>query len=218
MRVGLGVAMLLFSSLAWAEGDDNVARAKIHFAAGREHMKNESYADAVREFEAGYQLAPKPAFLLNIGNAYRLMGEKAAAPASARDALERSRANFVRFLNEAPASDPQRDEVARLMAEVDQRLAAVSSPPPPPNENTNTNANATNANVNANVNADANANVTAVVHAAPPPPKSFLRRHWWIFPVGAVVLAGAAVGIYFAVRPTPLDCGAATIACIDTAR
>lgn len=52
------------------------------------------------------------------------------------------------------------------------------------------------------------------VRAPPSARPSFVRRHWSIFPVGAVVLAGAAVGIYFAVRPG-VDCGAAPLGCLD---
>ena len=99
-----------------------------------------------------------------------------------------------------------------LVAEIDRRLAAlpqpVTRPPPtapqmpPPVEHPT-------------VVESHPAGASTAVTATQPEKKSFVRRNWWIFPVGAVVLAGAAVGIYFAVRPSSgVDCGSASLGCV----
>jgi hypothetical protein len=52
---------------------------------------------------------------------------------------------------------------------------------------------------------------TVLVATPPARKKPFVARHWWIFPVGAVVVAGVAVGLYFGLKPA--DCSA-TLGCI----
>jgi hypothetical protein len=46
----------------------------------------------------------------------------------------------------------------------------------------------------------------------PPPHPSALRRFWWLVPVGAAILGGVAVGLYFALRTS---CATASYGCID---
>lgn len=63
------VAVLgLVAAPAAADGPDpaDKARADRHFAAGKRLFKSKSFAEAAREFEAAYDIAPHPAVLVNI--------------------------------------------------------------------------------------------------------------------------------------------------------
>jgi hypothetical protein len=195
------------AGLAHADSGDPLARARTHFEAGRALYNLANYRDAIREFSAGYALAPRPQFLVNLGQAYRKLGE-----------YDKARAWFVRYLAEAPADDPERAQAGQIVLELDRQLAehpssaassAASSAPSssevaPPGE--------------AQAPQPASPSLTVVTPAPPPARRaSFARRHWWIFPTVAVVAAGVAVGIYFAVRPpSQVSCSEATLGCIDT--
>jgi tetratricopeptide (TPR) repeat protein len=189
VRAVLAAAML--SSVAvHAQSADTVARARTHFEAGRALYNLGNYTDAIREFSAGYQLAPRPQFLLNLGQAYRKLND-----------LQRARDMYKKYLDEAPPNDPDREQVRQIAQDLEQQIASQPAPVPVPPL----------------VHHEAQpAPVAAAVVVEPPPKKSFIKKHWWIIPVSAVVLAGVGVGIYFGVRPAPqVDCSAATLGCID---
>jgi tetratricopeptide (TPR) repeat protein len=177
--------LFALASTAQAQSADALVKAREHYRAGRALYHLGNYAEAIREFQAGYELVPKPQFLIDGGQGYRKLGE-----------LARAQAMYQKFLATAPADDPDRAYVNKLLAEVE---AAIASEPPviapapsaaPP----------------------VAAPQVAPLAVAAPRPRAFAVRHWWIFPVGAVVLAGVATGIYFAVRPS--SCGAG-LGCID---
>lgn len=190
------VLALAFGSFARADNADAVARARTHFEAGRALYNLGNYTDAIREFSAGYQLAPRPQFLVNLGQAYRKLGK-----------LEQAREMYRRFLKEAPPDDPDRAQVQQLLQILDGELARRAPPPPPPAPAPVPVAAPTPSSSHA-------APAAALTATAPPARKSFLRRNWWIFPVGAVVVTGLIVGIYFAARPSGVDCSSATLGCI----
>jgi tetratricopeptide (TPR) repeat protein len=100
-----------------AAADDRDQRARARFEAGDGLFKIGNYQDAIREFAAGYALSPRPAFLINLAQAYRKLDN----PAKARELLQR-------FLVEAPRNDPQRPRVVALIADLDR--AIVTAPPP----------------------------------------------------------------------------------------
>lgn len=199
-RLCLALALVLAARTpASAQSPDAIARARTHFEAGRALYNLGNYTDAIREFSAGYELAPRPQFLVNLGQAYRKLGD-----------LPRARDMYRKYLEVAPSTDPDRPQVKQILVELERQLAATPAPSPAPivpvPASTPT------------VTPEPQPTAQAVSTAAPPPHRPFLERHWWIFPVGAVVLAGAAVGIYFAVKPAAVDCGAATLGCIDAGR
>jgi tetratricopeptide (TPR) repeat protein len=98
---------------------------------------------------------------------------------------------YQRFLDVAPPADPERASVQRLLADL---------PPDPPPEAASTPTSTT------------SPSTSAAALTATPPQKSFARRHWWIFPVvGVVVAGGLATGLYFALRPR---CSAG-LGCVD---
>jgi tetratricopeptide (TPR) repeat protein len=193
MRALAGVTLCL--ALAGAatadEPDDAVAIAHRHFEQARSLYDGGDFAGAVREFSAGYDLAPRAEFLLNLGQTYRKLGD-----------LPRARAFYEKYLAATPETEPRRQQVKEIIAEITSdmtRLDPTAAPPP---------------------HATAPAAVAATVvatPAAPPEPVHHRSKLWWLVPVALVVLAGAAVGIYFAAAPRSY-CGGGAIACLDLSR
>lgn len=215
-RLLIMLAFVTSASAGWAQSGDAVARARTHFQAGRALYDLGNYTDAIREFSAGYQLVPKPQFLINLGQSYRKLGD-----------LERARDMYKRFLTDAPPDDPDRGQAKVVLADVERQIALqppkaipeTKSPPPPPAPGQTPSPTTTTAPATATpqpTTAPTSVAMTTPTATDQSQKKSFARRHWWIFPVTAVVLAGAAVGIYFGVRPAPqVGCGDASLGCID---
>ena len=192
----LAAALTCAPAAAWAQADRD-ARARAHYEVGLGMYHLGNYEDAAREFSAGYELSPRPEFLINLGQAYRKLHQ-----------LDRAAEMYQKYLATAPAEAHDRVEVRRLLDEVEAARAhepPPSMPPPPSTTPTASTSPARSAPPAPNV-----------VVASAPPPKSKLRRWWWTIPVGAVVV-GAAVGLtlYFTLRSSQVSCGSATIACVD---
>jgi tetratricopeptide (TPR) repeat protein len=169
-------------------------RARAHYEAGRVQYNLGHYAQAVREFAAGYELVPRPQFLVNLGQAYRRLGQ-----------LERAREMYQRFLAEAPDDDRARPQVQQLVAEVEREIAreiARTGQPAPA----------------AAARPSLELTPATRAQAAPVERPGFWRRYWWILPVGAAVVTALAVGIYFGTRPGGVDCGGAEFGCLDLRR
>src|SRR5690349_13878725 len=101
MRAMVWVGLMLAAEVAWAQTPQQ--EAKRHFQQGKAYQDNGAYEDAVREYEAAYKLAPLPDLLFNIGQAYRLKGDR-------RKAIEA----YQKYLAAAPegsASDEARDQI-----------------------------------------------------------------------------------------------------------
>jgi tetratricopeptide (TPR) repeat protein len=86
------------------------ARAREYFDSGAKLSAQGRYAEALAEFSAGYELSRRPAFLINMGECARLMGDPA-----------RAREHFEHYLREAPQG--QQAPLAR------QRLSELAPPP-----------------------------------------------------------------------------------------
>src|SRR3954467_11063977 len=95
--LALVVMVLACAGHAQAQTDDPVASARTHFEAGRALYQLGNYNDALREFAAGYELAPRPQFLLNLGQCYREL-----------DDLQHAREMYQRYLHDAPPTDAER--------------------------------------------------------------------------------------------------------------
>jgi hypothetical protein len=197
-HIALVVMVLACAARAQAQSEDPVARARTHFEAGRALYQLGNYNEALREFAAGYELAPRPQFLLNLGQCYRKL-----------DDLANARAMYQRYLHDAPASDPERSQAQQILAEIDQQIAdkqAASAPPPVTTPPTVAAAPAT------------NTAAMTVTQTAPPPRKSWIKRNWWIIPVGAVVVGvGVGLGVYYGTR-APDPCSGANLACWDLSK
>lgn len=177
------------------EPDDKVTRARTHFEAGRALYQLGSYVEARREFAAGYELAPRPQFLLNLGQCDRKLGD-----------LTTARQNYQRYLHDAPPTDPERPQAEQILAEIDQQLADRA---------------AAEAALHAAPSTSAAPSLTpasnALVQSAPPR-RSWARRNWWVFPVGAVAVGVAVgLGVYYGTRAAD-PCSSANLACWDLSR
>jgi tetratricopeptide (TPR) repeat protein len=162
------LALSLFAARAGAD-ESGLGRARTHFEAGETLYRLGDLPGAVREFSAGYALAPKPEFLINLAQTYRQMGD-----------MPRARAMFERFLSVAPEDHPLRDQVRATLDE----LPVV--PPPAPAPTVTTLAPAAQPSRRA---LDPSLSIVA------PPPS---RRHLalWLVVAGAIVVAaGTALAL-----------------------
>jgi len=199
--IGLGLAVLACAAAAHAQSNDDISRARTHFEAGRALYQLGNYDEALREFAAGYELAPRPQFLLNLGQCYRKL-----------DNLEQARAMYQRYLHDAPVSDPERPQAQQILAEIDRQIAdkqaaAAAAAAPPPTAPTGITA--------APASAPA---ATATLTAAAPARKPWIKRNWWIIPVGAAVVGVAVgLGVYYGTR-APDPCSGANLVCWDLSK
>lgn len=123
VRLLLPLFVLLASAAAPARADD-VAEAREHFRKGSKAFDLAHYREAVKEYEAAYQIKDDPALLFNIAQAYRLDGDN-------EDALR----VYKSYLNRVPDA-PNRADVerhmdeARLAIERNRQAAPPTAPPP----------------------------------------------------------------------------------------
>jgi tetratricopeptide (TPR) repeat protein len=116
MRVA--VALLVLAALAApvrAAGDDE-ERARGHYEIGLGLYRLGDYRGALKEFGAGYELARKPGFLLNLGQTYRKLGE-----------LREARDMYRQFLSAVRGDDPARPQAQKVLAEIE---GAIRKEPP----------------------------------------------------------------------------------------
>ncbi len=194
--------------------DDPVTRARTHFEAGRALYQLGNYHEALREFAAGYELAPRPQFLLNLGQCYRKL-----------DDLERAHEMYQRYLHDAPPTDPERPQAEQILREIDRQLAARATPQAPPSTSAPaatgaaaTGAAAATSAPPGNAAPAVQPATSALTATAPPPGRSWVKRNWWVFPVAAVVVGVAVgVGVYYGTR-APDPCSGANLACWDLSK
>jgi tetratricopeptide (TPR) repeat protein len=108
------VLLVLGAAPPVAQAD--TAQARIHFERGRTFFEIDEYRKAIEEFKAAHVEKADPAFLYNIAECYRHLGEN-------REALT----YYRRFLSLAPANDRSRPAVEKRIAEL-QALADRSPP------------------------------------------------------------------------------------------
>ncbi len=116
LLVAAMVAGSLFSLLGHAPdaraADTEADRAaRAHFRQAEADYAAGSYAEALSEYQAGYDVQPLPGFLVNIAQCQRRMGD-----------LERARATYGKFVLVAPDS-PLLPEVRGLIEELDHLIA-----------------------------------------------------------------------------------------------
>jgi tetratricopeptide (TPR) repeat protein len=113
VRTLLALALLAALAAPARADDEAETRARAHLEIGRGMYRLGDYRGALKEFAAGYALAPKPGFLINIGQTYRKLGDFAHA----RDL-------YRKFLESAPADDAQRPEATAILSELEAWLRA----------------------------------------------------------------------------------------------
>jgi tetratricopeptide (TPR) repeat protein len=116
--IALLIAAALFVTApitAFADGD----QAKKHYERALKKYNLQDFSTALEEFKAAYEEKPDPAFLFNIAQCQRQLGQYDAAAKSYRA-----------FLNQSPDA-ANRPEVGRLIDEMDRAAKEVRSKQPP---------------------------------------------------------------------------------------
>jgi tetratricopeptide (TPR) repeat protein len=188
-RASILTALTLLAGQARAQSpspsatEDALQRAHTHFEAGRALYKLGNFKEAAREFASGYELAPRPGFLLNLGQCYIAMHD-----------LRKAREMYQRWLNDAPENDPERKQAEDILREIERKLEGTHTDETPAPAPLITPAPTT-------------------LHAEAPARRPWLKRHWWVIPVSLVVAGTAVgVGVYFGTRNDPCA-GNNVIAC-----
>jgi hypothetical protein len=202
-RVAAFATLALLASLrftadaAAAPTSETQRKARAHFQAGEERFKAGAFADALAEYQAGYDVLPLPGFLINVAQCQRRLGD-----------LKTARATYQKFVLVAPDS-PLLPQVKSMIAEIDGLLAetdrskaaaapeeeakpAEEAPKPAPAEKAQA--------------ATAAPETTAPVlvgTAAPAEPEERPRRRWWLWgALGAVVVGGAVTAVVLSMGGT----------------
>ena len=199
----LAVILLAGPATAAPPTPEEKAKAREHYQKGLTHYDIKEFAEALAEFKNAYRVVQDPAFLFNIAQCYRKLGQDV-------EALDYYR-NYVRRFPTAP----NRVEVDRRIQEIERELenrpapvsplisdpkpdtrpkngAGVTPIAPPPVEPTPQPA------------------VPAVTHMATPQPADQARpitTRWWFWTaVGAAVVVAGGVIIAAATRGEIGDC------------
>ncbi|MDX2022184.1 MAG: tetratricopeptide repeat protein [Deltaproteobacteria bacterium] len=119
IAVALGCLLSLSSQ---ARAADDEAEGRRRFQHGQELFLQARYLEAAQEFEAGYAVAPRNGFLINIAHSYRRAGELAKAK------------KYYQKLLEVEPNTPQRPEVEANIRSIDDALAleGLNVPKPAP--------------------------------------------------------------------------------------
>src|SRR5262245_43542283 len=121
-RPALPLLLLLAISLAAGVAratDDTIAKARARYESGVTHYNLGEYQAALVEFTEAYRLKRDPAFLFNIGQSHRQLGEH-----------EKAIRVYRTYLREAPNSR-RRADVERLIATAEAELTARRAQLPP---------------------------------------------------------------------------------------
>ncbi|MET0596212.1 MAG: tetratricopeptide repeat protein [Polyangiaceae bacterium] len=116
LAFGLSAALLLGSIPSGAQSDDENARR--HFESGAAYLQQSDYENALREFQAAYNLSKRPPLLLNIANVYERMGKL-------QDAVDA----LTKYLEE-DAKTPERATHETRIANLKKRIEAMPKPAP----------------------------------------------------------------------------------------
>jgi hypothetical protein len=111
-RVALALMLVVALAQLAAAGPSAAERAARHsFQNAESHFRAGRFAEALAEYQAGYDKAPLPGFLINIAQCHRRLGD-----------LRKARATYHKFVMVAPDS-PHVPEVRSLIAELDKLVA-----------------------------------------------------------------------------------------------
>jgi tetratricopeptide (TPR) repeat protein len=166
------LGLCLAPRLAIAEA----AQARVHFDRGRTFFDVEEYRKAIAEFKAAHIEKPDPAFLYNIAECHRRLGEVS-------DAL----AFYRRFLAVTPTGDKTRPIVEQRIAEL-KTVAEEQNPGGAPPGGGDTLA----------LTAPPPEDAALLIQRQPRPraePPRFYTQPWFLITVGAVIV-GSVVAIW----------------------
>lgn len=131
MKRGLSLLCAVFAcslALSPAFATDDVAQAKAHFAIGVRAYEDKKFGVAIEAFEEAQRLAPRPANLFTIAQAYR---RKYYIDRDTRD-LANAVNNYKQYIAADP-NGPRVGEAGAALADLEplaERLGATAAPPP----------------------------------------------------------------------------------------
>jgi tetratricopeptide (TPR) repeat protein len=198
-RVAALAALLSLVSLkaspAHAASAEAERESRRHFQLAETRFRAGLFAEALAEYQSGYDVLPLPGFLINMAQCQRRMGD-----------LKKARALYSKFLLVAPDS-PLVPQVQDLIKELDKLLADLDDETPSATQATSPAAVAPPPPAAPPPAAPApspptpSAQAAATLTATAPPPAAESERHtrWWLWgTIGAVVAAGAATAFVLA--------------------
>ena len=214
----LAVLLIARPAAAAPPTPDEKAKAREHYQKGLVHYDIKEFSEALAEFKNAYRVVQDPAFLFNIAQCYRKLGQDV-------EALDYYRNYARRFPNA-----PNRGEVDRRIQEIEHELDAkrASNPPPTPEKKPEARPITSNGTVTPispppPPPPDGSTTVGSVPPPLPPPGDSsptlvttkkaggesnaspFYTRWWFWTGVGAVIVTGVVVGA-LATRGQVGDC------------
>jgi tetratricopeptide (TPR) repeat protein len=189
----LDLALGLGSVRPAQAAEDSKQLAKAHYETATRLYEVQEYAKALDEYKTAYLAKPDPAFLFNIGQCYRKLGDDSKA-------LE----FFHQYLKKAPPEDPSRAQGEARIRDIETSRskppetvpasppAVVGGPPPsltgpPPGTPPET----------------PRVDLTATSIRTEEPNRKPVLKTWWFWTgVGAVVAAGAVTAIVLSTSHT----------------
>jgi len=199
VRAVLAVAVVgvMLAAAGGARADE--AEGRRRWKAGQELYQQKRFIEAAHEFEAGYAVAPRPLFLMNIGHAYRRANELVKAK-NAYEALLKLQPDlpqrtevegYIKSINDALQADsPASEPITRPASPSARPVEIVPSPPPRP--------------LPPPVVSAPEPVIPPYVEArdtAREPSVSVFRKPWFWVVTGAVIAGGVAVAV-IASRPS----------------
>lgn len=112
---------IVLLGLVAAPASADPAKARAHFDLGKRYFEVDEYGKAIAEFKAAHVEEPDPAFLYNIAECYRHMGET-------KEAL----VFYRRFLALSPANSPSRPSVEKRVAALQAAMRGAEDAPAAP--------------------------------------------------------------------------------------
>ncbi len=208
MCAGLVLVMaFVWCAPAYAADPARKKEAKAHFTQGEKLYRLGKFQEALSEYSKAYEILPLPGFLFNIGQCHRML-----------DDHERAVFFFKGYLREQPKAK-NRKQVEALIAECEKklteekkaeeaRLAEERRAAEEAKQREEEQKKAEQALALERLRLET-AKTAAIPPPAPPPPPPATEtsepfyKTWWFWTIAGAVIAGAAAGTYFAVRPTP---------------
>src|SRR3954466_2578396 len=122
-RAFVAAILLFVTARALAQAPSQEDQSRSHYAAGGDLYARGQYREALREFQLGYTLSPRPEFLINFAQAYRKLGE-----------FDHAIVECERYLATGP-HPALAAQAQRLLAQIREERARAVNPNPNPNPN-----------------------------------------------------------------------------------
>ncbi|NMB73601.1 MAG: hypothetical protein GYA21_00565 [Myxococcales bacterium] len=207
MCAGLVLVMaVVWCAPTYAADPARKKEAKTHFSQGEKFYRLGKFQEALSEYSKAYEILPLPGFLFNIGQCHRML-----------DDHERAVFFFKGYLREQPRAK-NRKQVEALIAECERKLAEGKKAEEARLAEERRAAEEARQREEEQKKAEQalaleRLRLEAARTAAPPPPpvpslpapeagEPFYKK-WWFWTIAGAIIAGAAAGTYFAVRPAP---------------